>query len=85
LVVRRSRRGRLFYGCSAYPDCTFTVWDRPVNRACPQCGSPFVLEKVTRRDGRIHYCHRQECAYREAVPHEDIAESAVSSSTAARP
>ena len=85
LVVRRSRRGRLFYGCSAYPDCTFTVWDRPVNRACPQCGSPFVLEKMTRRGGRIHYCHRQECSYREAVSHEDIAESAVSSSTAARP
>ncbi|GBC83234.1 DNA topoisomerase 1 [bacterium HR10] len=85
LVVRRSRRGRLFYGCSAYPDCTFTVWDRPVNRACPQCGSPFVLEKVTRRDGRIHYCHRQECSYREAVPHEEIAESVASPSTAARP
>ncbi|MCS7158150.1 MAG: type I DNA topoisomerase [Blastocatellia bacterium] len=75
LVVRRSRRGRIFYGCSAYPQCSFTVWDRPVNRACPQCGASFLLEKVTRRKERIQYCHRSECSYREAVVEEETVPS----------
>ncbi len=67
LVRRRSRRGRTFYGCSAYPTCTFTVWDQPVAQECPQCGASFLLEKTTRRQGRIRYCHRPECTYRETV------------------
>ncbi len=75
LVVRRSRRGRIFYGCSAYPQCTFTVGDRPVKRACPQCGVAFLLEKVTRRQGRVRYCHRPECTYREVVAEEDAVPS----------
>jgi DNA topoisomerase-1 len=83
LVVRRSRRGRVFYGCSTYPDCTFTAWDRPVNRTCPQCGYPVLLEKVTRRQGRIHYCPEPECSYREAAPEEEVCETATSPSTAA--
>ena len=36
LVERRSRKGRTFYGCSAYPDCNFVVWQRPVGRAVPR-------------------------------------------------
>jgi DNA topoisomerase-1 len=80
VVVRRSRRGRTFYGCSAYPQCTFTAWDRPVTRACPHCGAPFLLEKVTRREGRIRYCPRSECAYREAVVEEDAVPSTLARS-----
>lgn len=38
LVRRRSRRGRFFYGCSNYPDCTFVVWKRPLKTPCPVCG-----------------------------------------------
>jgi DNA topoisomerase-1 len=67
LVVKRSRRGRTFYGCTNYPTCSFTVWDKPVNTACPRCGAGFVLEKVSKREGIIHYCYRPDCTYREVI------------------
>ncbi|MGH2366081.1 MAG: type I DNA topoisomerase [Chloroflexota bacterium] len=38
LVERRSKKGRVFYGCSAYPKCDFTVWNRPLPVPCPECG-----------------------------------------------
>lgn len=67
LVVKRSRRGRIFYGCNNYPTCSFTVWDKPVKKECPRCGAGFVLEKVSKREGIIHSCYRQECTYREVI------------------
>ncbi|HSP18386.1 MAG TPA: type I DNA topoisomerase, partial [Myxococcaceae bacterium] len=37
LTERRSRRGKVFFGCNRYPDCTFAAWDRPLPEACPTC------------------------------------------------
>ncbi len=69
LIQRRSRRGRLFYGCTQYPRCDFTVWDKPVPEECPQCGAAFLLEKTTKGGALIRYCHDKECGYRaEASP-----------------
>ncbi len=46
LVEKKARRrGNLFYGCSNYPKCDFTSAYKPVAEACPQCGSPYLLEK----------------------------------------
>ncbi|HKV93232.1 MAG TPA: type I DNA topoisomerase [Candidatus Angelobacter sp.] len=46
LVEKKARRrGNTFYGCSNYPDCDFTSAYKPVAEACPQCGSPYLLEK----------------------------------------
>lgn len=44
LVERRSRKGRLFYGCSSYPKCDFTAWSRPLSQPCPQCGGLLTAE-----------------------------------------
>ena len=63
IVERKSRRGRVFYGCSNYPDCNFTVWNKPLKEKCPQCGAPFLLEKVTKRHGRQVLCHTEDCDY----------------------
>ena len=63
LVERKSRRGRVFYGCSNYPDCDFTLWNKPLAEACPKCGAPFLLEKVTKRWGRQLLCHNDDCDY----------------------
>ena len=38
VIERRTKRGRTFYGCSAYPACTFASWDRPLPEPCPECG-----------------------------------------------
>ena len=63
IVERKSRRGRVFYGCSTYPDCDFTVWNKPLAEKCPTCGAPFLVEKVTKRWGRQVLCHKEDCDY----------------------
>ena len=67
LVQRKSKRGRVFYGCSRYPKCSFAVWNKPVPKACPECGAPFVVEHTTKRDGRHLKCFRKECTYKEPL------------------
>jgi len=42
LVERRTKKGRIFYGCSRYPDCDFTSWDKPLQETCPKCGGWMV-------------------------------------------
>lgn len=64
LIERRTKRGKVFYGCSNYPDCDFVVWQRPVAEACPQCSAPFLLEKLTKKEGTIRYCDEESCDYK---------------------
>ena len=63
LVERKSRRGRVFYGCSNYPECDFTLWNKPLKETCPKCGMNFLIEKVTKRHGRQFLCHKEDCDY----------------------
>ncbi len=63
IVERKSRRGKVFYGCANYPDCDFTLWNRPVAEKCPDCGAPFLVEKVTKRHGRQLVCNSEDCSY----------------------
>ena len=63
IVERKSRRGRVFFGCANYPDCDFTLWNRPLAEKCPDCGAPFLVEKITKRHGRQLVCNNEECSY----------------------
>jgi DNA topoisomerase I len=63
IVERKSRRGKVFFGCVNYPDCDFTLWNRPVPEKCPDCGGPFLVEKVTKRHGRQLICNNEDCHY----------------------
>ena len=45
IVERRSKKGRLFYGCSNYPKCNFVSWDRPIKEKCPNCGGLLVQKR----------------------------------------
>ncbi|NVM23542.1 MAG: type I DNA topoisomerase [Desulfobacterales bacterium] len=65
LVSRRSRRGKIFYGCTSYPDCTFATWDKPVPKTCHSCDSPFLVEKSTKKEGPHLRCPNKECGYKE--------------------
>jgi DNA topoisomerase-1 len=60
---RKSRWGKVFYGCDKYPECKFASWDKPMPTPCPDCESPILVEKVTKRNGRTHRCYKKECGY----------------------
>jgi DNA topoisomerase-1 len=63
IVERKSRRGKVFFGCANYPDCDFTLWNRPIAEKCPDCGAPFLVEKITKRHGRQLICNNEDCSY----------------------
>ena len=60
---RKSRWGKMFYGCDKYPECKFASWDKPMPTPCPDCDSPILVEKITKRAGRTHRCYKKECGY----------------------
>jgi DNA topoisomerase-1 len=64
IVVKKSKRGKAFYGCSEYPKCDAVFWDKPVAEQCPKCNAPFLLEKMTKKEGAVRYCAREGCDYR---------------------
>ncbi len=65
MVERTSKRGKIFYGCSRFPDCTFATWDKPVDRECPVCGAKFLVEKTTKKQGTYLTCQEQGCGFKE--------------------
>ena len=65
---RRSRKGKTFYGCNRYPDCKFVAWAKPVAEKCPQCGSPYMLEKWLKA-GPMWQCPNPECKHKQHAPH----------------
>ena len=66
LTQKQSRRGKVFYSCTNYPSCKFALWDRPVPRPCPQCKSPFLVEKYSRNKGTQVLCRDKACGFVEA-------------------
>ncbi len=63
VIERRSRKGRLFYGCSNFPQCRFISWNRPVGKNCPQCESILVCRKSKKGDRIV--CSNRDCKYEE--------------------
>jgi len=64
LTEKRSRRGKIFFGCSNYSKtaCDFVSWDRPLPQPCPKCAAKFVVQKVTKSGTRIR-CLNEGCGY----------------------
>jgi len=73
VAERKSRRGKVFYGCVNYPKCDFTLWNKPIPEPCPQCGRPFLTEKITKRHGRQLICSNEECGYVRQAELEEVA------------
>jgi len=62
-------RGRIFYGCSRYPDCDYTSPHEPLNEPCPKCGAPFIVEKRTKA-GNFRSCVKEGCDWEIEAPSE---------------
>jgi len=66
LVQKRTRGGRLFFGCERYPKCKYALWDKPVEGPCPQCGWPVLVEKYSRKTGETSIaCPQKGCSYKK--------------------
>ena len=63
IVVKRSKKGRKFFGCSNYPECDFVTWNEPINKKCPKCGE--ILTKTSTKKGTTIKCSDKNCDYRE--------------------
>ncbi len=61
MLVRKSAKGRIYYGCSNYPKCNFMTWDEPVSEKCPQCGQTLFKKK-----GQL-YCAKEGCGFTKPV------------------
>jgi DNA topoisomerase I len=66
VVERRSKRGKTFYGCNRYPDCDFVAWGKPMNEKCPECGSPYLIEKWLKA-GPVAQCPNAECKFKKPL------------------
>lgn len=65
LVIRRSKKGRKFYGCSAYPECDFVSWEMPAPDPCPECQQLMVI-KTSKRQKKL-VCTNKECRYTKVI------------------
>ncbi|ARB77974.1 DNA topoisomerase I [Staphylococcus sp. HMSC068D08] len=61
VVERKSKKNRIFYGCSNYPECDFISWDKPIGRDCPKC-EHYLVEKKKGRSSQV-VC--SNCDYQE--------------------
>lgn len=65
VIKRKSKKGRLFYGCDRYPECDFISWNPPVEEPCPKCGGVMVRKK-TKKEERLE-CTNKECKHKIVV------------------
>lgn len=64
LIARKTKKGRKFYGCNRYPECSFVSWDEPIADKCPECGSMMV--KKYSKKGTEHKCTNADCGFKTA-------------------
>jgi DNA topoisomerase-1 len=67
IVERQSKRGKIFFGCNKFPECNFATWDKPIDKECPSCGAKILVEKTTKKEGKVRSCLEEGCGYKESV------------------
>lgn len=59
IIVRKSKKGRVFYGCSNFPECRFAAWNKPIDKKCELCGS--IMEEKNTKNGTFEVCSDRNC------------------------
>ena len=65
IVEKKSKAGKIFFGCNKYPDCDFALWDEPTGEHCPECGELMV--KRTNKSGTIEMCSNRKCGFKKTI------------------
>ena len=65
IIEKKSKHGKIFFGCNRYPDCSYALWDEPTGNKCPECGE-LLLKKIT-KNGEFEVCSNRTCSYRKAI------------------
>ncbi len=61
IVFKKSKYGKIFFGCNKYPKCDFVSWYEPVDEKCPECSS-ILVKKITKKASKLE-CISKECSY----------------------
>ena len=69
VIIKKTRRGKIFFGCSRYPDCNFASWGKPIGEKCPKCGNPLIEDNK-----KGIKCNSKECDYRVKAAQSESAE-----------
>ena len=62
ILEKKSKRGKIFYGCSNFPKCHKAFWNKPIDKKCPKCGSLLLVKPSKKGD---YACSNSECDYKE--------------------
>ena len=65
IIEKKSKHGKIFFGCNRYPDCDYALWDEPTGNTCPECGE--LLLKKTTKNGEFEVCSNRTCSYRKLI------------------
>jgi len=65
IIEKKSKYGKVFFGCNKYPDCSFALWDEPTGNKCPDCGE-LLVKKIT-KNGEFEVCSSRTCSYKKAI------------------
>ena len=65
IIEKKSKYGKVFYGCNRYPECSYALWDEPTGNVCPECGE-LLLKKNT-KNGLFEVCSNKTCSYKKEM------------------
>ncbi len=65
IIEKKSKHGKIFFGCNRYPECSYALWDEPTGNTCPECGE--LLLKKTTKNGEFEVCSSRTCSFRRQI------------------
>lgn len=69
IIEKKSKAGKIFFGCNKYPDCSFALWDEPTGDKCPECEN-LLVKRVT-KNGTFESCSSRTCSYKKQIETEN--------------
>lgn len=65
IIEKKSKYGKIFFGCNKYPECSFALWDEPTGNVCPECGE--LLVKKATKNGDFEVCSSRTCSFKRQI------------------